>query len=142
MGRFEVIDGYVNHMSVAHWSAASLGLEDSDEFDLRGKIVFDRNHQRIGIVSEVFYCAESLEAKYIEIAPFSENDFATYMYPVELTNFHKSGPIFLNSTYESLQMYDEYLAETVLAQESGLITYADACEAGNLNFHNHFENIA
>ena len=98
--------------------------------DMRGLVVFDRNHRKIGIVSEVYCSEEDLKARYIEITSFKGSSDATYMYPFDYVRWTKSG-VFIDSTQKTLRAYEEYNARHVMQHErKSLVSYGEALEIG------------
>lgn len=57
-----------------------LGDEPAEtQGDVRGYVVYDRNHRKLGIVSEVYCSSDDLKPRYLEIAPFKERDESTFL---------------------------------------------------------------
>lgn len=113
-------------------SAYSALIGDQNQsFDLRGWEVYDRDHKRMGIISEIYCNRGDLTAKYVEIIPVEKPRFKNLIYPFESVEWNNFGPAFLNSTQQSLQTFEEYDARAFLALERpNIITYDEALDLG------------
>lgn len=105
--------------------------ESGDRLDLRGCEVYDRNHEKIGIISEIYCSSEDLMAKYVEIVPFVSEEEKNFIYPFDIISWRGDGPIFIGSTLDSLQQFSEYHAEYMLKNNlKSLVTYNEALDLG------------
>ena len=109
---------------------------ENERGDLRGAEVYDFEHSRVGIISEIYCCADDLTAKFLEIIPFDKKDDMTYTYPFDMVTWRGDGPAFIASSYDSLKAFKDYDADYVLCKEgNNLITYNEALDQGlGLNF--------
>lgn len=104
-----------------------LALDD----DIRGCEVYDRQHRKIGIISEVYCTNDDLTAKYVEIIPFSPDVDKNFAYPFDMINWRGQGPAFLSSDFESLRAFREYdLNYLFSTHREKLITYSEAVALG------------
>ena len=105
----------------------NLSLEKKD---IRGFFVRDRNHHKIGTVSEIYCDRFDLQPRYIEITPLNEFSEKIYIYPIECARWRKNGPVFIESTKESLEKYETYDLDHILASEGNeLITYNESLDS-------------
>ena len=101
----------------------------NDKKDVRGFFVRDRNHKKIGTISEIYCDRYDLQPRYLEITPLDENYDKIFIYPIECARWNKNGPVFIESTMHSLENYETYDLEHVFASEgSSLITYNESLD--------------
>lgn len=108
--------------------------------DLRGYIVYDRNHKKIGTISEIYFDRIDLKPRYIEIIPLHQSGSKIYCYPYECTTWQPEGPAFITSTEKDLDLYETYdLEHTLAVGGAALMTYNEYLE-NDLNFGNGYSN--
>jgi hypothetical protein len=94
-----------------------LKMTEKNKGDIRGFEVFDINGVKVGIIDEVYYCADNLYAQYIEIFPNSKYRNINYIYPYDLIDWNGRGPVHIPTSLEALDTYSDYDAEMVLWEE-------------------------
>lgn len=97
--------------------------------DIRGQIVYDRDHRKIGAVSDVYCDAADMRPRYIEIEPFKNDENGPYLYPYEYASWVDDSPVFLDSTLSALRTYDDYHYDNVMQGEAAdLVPYGEVLE--------------
>lgn len=97
--------------------------------DIRGFFVCDRNHKKIGMVSEIYCDRFDFSPRYIEITPLNEKVEKIFIYPFDYIKWHANGPAFIETTEDCLDKYETYDADYILSVEGkDLVTYSEALE--------------
>lgn len=98
-----------------------------DSADLRGFVVYDKQHKKIGTVGEVYCDHIDLQPRYIEIIPLDRYENRSFLYPIECSQWRKNGPAFLESNQLSFYKYDTYDFDYIMQKEgSELITFNES----------------
>lgn len=100
-----------------------------DSQDIRGYLVYDCNHEKIGMVSEIYCDRYDLQPRFIEITPLDDRCEQIFSYPIECACWQSGGPVFIESTQKSLSTYETYdLGYTLATHGKQLITYNESLD--------------
>lgn len=117
----------------------SCRISKSNLKDLRGFLVYDKFHKKIGVVSEIYCDKFDLNPLYIEITPLSQKINESFVYPVDSLRCSKRGLLFLNSDYSSLKEFPFYRLDKLMESEGGnLITYLESLYISGLMFNSKY----
>lgn len=96
--------------------------------DLRGFVVYDRSHKRIGTIGEVYCDYMTLKPRYVEIIPLHSGTEKTVLYPYEYVDWRgNDGPAFISSSLSSILAFEEYDFNHVMECEGHeLVTFNEA----------------
>lgn len=114
--------------------------------DLRGFLVIDRYHKKIGTICEVFCDRVSSKPRYIEIIPLNEKIQYSLMVPFESVKWvGKDGPATITSSASALFDHEEYDFEHVMQTDGAeLVTFNETFEADSRYYisANYLEDCA
>lgn len=111
--------------------SALFGRSTSAGSDIRGFVVLDRNHRKVGTICEVYSDRDTLKPRYVEIVPFNCRIDRSIVYPYDFVKcISDDGPAFVSTTTESLLAHEEYELEHIMQSEGeNLVTFNDVLEA-------------
>jgi len=96
--------------------------------NIRGFVVFDRNHKKVGTIGDIYCDQESLKPRYVEIIPTGQRLGRPVMYPYDYLKIHgEEGRVFLSSTAADLFEHEEYGFDHFMETEGPeLMTFNEA----------------
>lgn len=115
---------------IAENTYSNIYQEDrTDRGDFRGTEVYDVNHAKLGIISEVYCSNDTLMAKFVEIIPYEDPSDRNICFPFERLQWSGYGPVFLDVSKETLLRHIEYDFDYVFEQEGDqLMPYHEALD--------------
>jgi hypothetical protein len=77
--------------------------------DLRGYVICDQSHKKIGTIGEVYCDRLTLEPRYVEIIPLRGSPDKSVLYPYDyVAGNGKDEPLRIPSTLASILSFEEY----------------------------------
>lgn len=87
-----------------------------EESDLRGSMVYDCKHKKIGTISEIYYNKDDHHPEYVEITPLSKLESSgSLMYPIDYIKWSKEGKPTIDSKIASLKRLEDYQYDFVMS---------------------------